>query len=163
MKNWQMKRGVCMTIGELADISYVKDETVKKNIRNVPGAYQDDDGEWIIPNGSRYPFDAHRYKFNDVGKRRLALLDATYQYRYVNYDKLHMSEESFITMIEELRNAGYLMFNNSNNHYGANQYDTTMKYEQLKGHSKRYMLKKIADTIASMACQLAVAYVSKQV
>jgi ABC-type branched-subunit amino acid transport system substrate-binding protein len=104
---------------------------------------------------------AHRYKFNDEKKRRKALLDATYHYRFVNHDKLHMTEESFNSMIEELCNAGYLKCNNSNNHYGANQYDTTMAYEQLKNQSKRQMSKEIADTIASMAGHFVGAYMSE--
>jgi hypothetical protein len=49
-----------MTLEELAKISGVKNETIKKNIKTVPRIYQDDDGIWVIPDGSRYPYDAHR-------------------------------------------------------------------------------------------------------
>lgn len=140
-----------MTIRELAAISDVKEASVMRNLRKVAGATIDDEGNMTIPEGSRYPYDAHRYKFDTIGKRRVALLDATYHFRYVDHTALHMSVESFKTMITELLNAGYLQANGSNNEFGANRYDTTLEYERIREMSQISKMKNIADAISSAA------------
>ena len=150
-----------MTIDELAAISCVSVNTIVKNIMIVNGVSQKEDGTLLIPDGSRYPYDAHRYKFDNIGKRRLALLDATYRFRYIDHEILKMTQESFNTMLEELLRAGYLQKNHGPNTYGANQYDTTMEYELLHNQSKSSWIKSIADKIGSASGHFAGAYASE--
>lgn len=116
-----------MTIQDLADISCVKLKTAKSQLKNVPGISSD--GE--IPAGSRLPYDVHRYRFNNISKRRDALLQATYHYRYVDHHMLAMEENPFNEMVKELVEAEFLRENGSNNPYGANRYDTTLAYEDI--------------------------------
>lgn len=140
-----------MTISELAAISGVKESSVRRSIDRIAGTVVDNKGNVTIPAGSRYPYDVHRYKFDTIEKRRLALLDATYHFRYVDHTALHMSAESFETMLAELLCAGYLQPNGSNNEFGANQYDTTLEYERIREMTQFSKMKKIADAISSAA------------
>ena len=140
-----------MTLSELAAISGLKEASVKQNLRKVAGTIVDNEGNVTIPEGSRYPYDAHRYKFDTIGKRRVALLDATYHFRYVDHTILHMPVESFKTMVTELLNAGYLQANGSNNEFGVNQYDTTLEYERIREMTQFTKIKSIADAISSAA------------
>ena len=61
-----------MTIEELASISQIKESTVKRNFHRIAGVKKLENGTLIIPDGSRYPFDIHRYKLRDIQKRREA-------------------------------------------------------------------------------------------
>ena len=150
-----------MTIEELAEISCVKVSTIRNNASSVIGFVEDESGNISFPASSRYPYDAHRYKFDNIGKRRLALLDATYRLRYIDHQILKMTQESFNTMLEELLRAGYLQKNHGPNTYGANQYDTTMEYELLHNQSKSSWIKSIADKIGSASGHFAGAYASE--
>lgn len=76
-----------MTIEELSMMSNVSVSTIKKNLNKVRGASVKDGGIFI-EDGTRYPYDAHRHHFDNIEKRRYALLDATYRYRYVDAETL---------------------------------------------------------------------------
>ena len=138
-----------MTIKDLANISGIKEKTVRQRIHSVVGVTESEDGTFNIPDGSRYPYDTHRYKFDNIGKRRRALLEATFCYRYVDHVSLCMPEESFKTMLEELLNVGLIQKNGINNPYGANGFDTTMKYEDLRSEKPHNIIKAIGDLIGS--------------
>ena len=139
-----------MTIEELADFNGIEVATVKKRLGQIPGV-ELIDGEYVIPDGSRYPYDAHRYKFNDIDKRRRALLDAISKFKYVDSKTLKMTEESFVVMLEELEKAGYIMNNGSSNEYGANKYDTTLLYAQDVELNPKKFMDRIANKISGMA------------
>ena len=141
-----------MTIKELADYSELTERTVKKKIDSIKGVTKNENGEYIIPDGSRYPYDAHRYKFKDRGKRIKALLDATHKYRYVDHEILRMPENSFNQMVNELVTCQYLQSNGSENPYGVNRYDTTIQYEE---NSDKEILNKIASLAGHFAGALA--------
>ena len=64
---------------------------------------------------------------------------------------LHMTKESFSTMVNELLRVGYLQENGSDNPYGVNKYDTTIRYEQLREFPRSTQAKRIADDLASIA------------
>ncbi len=115
------------------------------------------ESEILIPDGSRYPFDVHRYRFDNIGKRRIALLGATDQLRYVDSKMLHMSQMEFEEMVSELVQAGFLRKNGSGNPFGANSYNTTIKYQEecspRKAQGKAIEI--IASAVAAAAVQLA--------
>ena len=136
-----------MTVEELASISGLKEKTIRKNILKVKGARFSDNGRVFIPEGSRYPYSLHRYKLDSIDKRRIALLDATNRFRFVDHNDLKMSKKSFVTMLNELLDQGFLQENGSNNLFGANRYDTTLLYQQNKAEIKKMNL----NTITSAA------------
>ncbi len=132
-----------MTIEELASISNIKVDTLKKNIGKVKGVNIESE-EMYIPDGSRYPYDFHRYRFNNQRSRYHALLMATDKNRYVDHVLLKMPKNSFDRMVSELVDLGYLQDNGCGNQYGANKYDTTLKFSEN-------WIKRIIDQIASSA------------
>ena len=140
-----------MTVSELAAVSHVKEKTVIRNTNKIAGVLTDDNGIVVFPSGSRYPFNLRGNKLDTAGKRRLALLDATYHYQYIDHDILHMTKESFSTMVNELLRVGYLQENGSDNPYGVNKYDTTMRYEQLRELPRSTQMKRIAAELAVIA------------
>jgi len=145
----RIKDRMMMTIEELASISGLKEKTVRQKILTVAGVTRAEDGALIIPDGSRYPYDIHRYKLNDTNKRRVALLDAIFRYRYIDHAMLCMSSESFKTMLAELLNVGLVQRNGSENPFGANGFDTTMKYEELRSDKRYKTAKAISDLMGS--------------
>lgn len=150
-----------MTIKELADISAVSIKTARQKINTIPGIVRTEDGEYEIPEGSRYPYDVHRYKLDSIGKRCAALLDATYRYRFVDHEILKMPRESFETLIQELLGAGLLRRNGSLNRFGANRYDTTLVYEMMSTKKTNNRIKAIADVIGSASGHFAGALASE--
>ena len=150
-----------MTISEIAAVSHVKEKTVIRNTNKIAGAFTDDNGIAVFPSGSRYPFNLRGNKLDTAGKRRLALLDATYRYQYVDHKMLLMTKESFSTMVSELLRVGYLQENGSGNPYGVNQYDTTIRYEQIRELPRSTQMKRIADDLASIAGHFVGAVISE--
>ena len=149
-----------MTVSELSKISSISERQIQKNWEKIPDARKEN-GIIIFPEGSRYPCDLHRYKFNNQGKRRAALLDAISRYRYVDYTSLRMSEESFKSMIEELTTAELIRKNGASNSYGANGYDTTIKYAEIKGHRITKRITEITKVLASAAGAFVTVYINK--
>lgn len=144
-----------MTVEELAKISQISEKTVRKRYAEVKGA--DNSGSDIVfPEGSRFPFDIHRYKMNNMSKRTDALLKAVFRFMYIDAYMLSMTEESFQSLIEELLNADLLNKNGSKNNYGANCYDTTLKYSNIA----KMETKKRYSVLASMLGTFASAVIS---
>lgn len=139
-----------MTVQELARYSSVNENTIKTTPLKVKGATIRDD-EIEIPEGSRWPYDAHRYKFNTREKRIDALLDATDRYRYIDECILGLTKESFQTMLDELIKAELLQPNGSSNQFGANRYDTTVLYNRIRNKRCADRVKIITDILASAA------------
>ena len=89
-----------------------------------------------------------------MGKRYIALLDATYSDRYIDYTNLKMEKPAFDSMIDDLLQAGYLKDNGSNNQFGANRYNTTIKYEEMKSLKVTQKINHIVSTVASFSGSL---------
>ena len=138
-----------MTIQDLAKNSGVKEKTIITRLGELPGVTKDGD-EFVIPDGSRWFFDLHRYKLGDRQKRMDALLAATSRFRYVDAKMLNMPQNSFDTMLNELTDAGLLQPNGSDNPYGANRYDTTMKYDQIKDKESKERIRSITEIVSSV-------------
>lgn len=138
-----------MTIEELAGISHISVRAIKKRAKSIPGAKEDKDGIISFPSGSRYPYNLRGYKLDSVEKRRAALLDATYHYRFINHEILKMPEESFNAMTKELLRAGLLRSNGTRNKFGANKYDTTILYDEIKDEEIRKRLRLIAEFVGA--------------
>ena len=151
-----------MTVSELASISAISEKQLKKRWKKIPGALKEH-GIITFPDGSRYPFDVHRYKFNNQMKRRLALLDAISHYRYVDHISLKMSEESFKSLIEELVAADLIKKNGTCNQYGANGYDTTLRYDEMNTYNISKKIDEITSLIASATGHFVGAYINARI
>ena len=158
-----MDEELAMTVSDLAAVSYVKEKTVIRNANKIPGVITGKNGKVAFPNGSRYPYNLRSNKLDTAGKKRLALLDATYHYMFVDHTMLHMTSTSFNTMIAELLQVGYLQENGSGNPYGANRYDTTIRYENIRALSRNAQVKEIAYDVASFAGHFCGAFCSENV
>ena len=135
-----------MTITDLAKYSNINERRIREHFKEIKG-FTEDDGEIRFPEGSRYPFDLHRYKLTDINKRRCALLDATCKFMYIDSAMLGLPEESFAAMLEELVRAGFLRYNGSDNKYGANAFDTTIEYEAFKNEKIDKRMKRIEEAV----------------
>ena len=80
-----------------------------------------------------------------------------------HYTMLHMTSTSFNTMIAELLQVGYLQENGNGNPYGANRYDTTIRYENIRALSRNAQVKEIAYDVASFAGHFCGAFCSENV
>ena len=158
-----MDEELAMTVSDLAAVSYVKEKTVIRNANKIPGVITGKNGKVAFPNGSRYPYNLRSNKLDTAGKKRLALLDATYHYMFIDHIMLHMTSASFNTMIAELLQVGYLQENDSGNPYGANRYDTTIRYENIRALSRNAQVKEIAYDVASFAGHFCGAFCSENV
>ena len=158
-----MDEELAMTVSDLAAVSHVKEKAVIRNANRIPGAIAGKKGEAIFPDGSRYPYNLRSNKLDTAGKKRLALLDATYHYMFIDHIMLHMTSASFNTMIAELLQVGYLQENGSGNPYGANRYDTTIRYENIRALSRNAQVKEIAYDVASFAGHFCGAFCSENV
>ena len=142
-----------MTIDDLAKYSSVSQSTIKRKYRTIPGILKEETG-FIIPDGTRYPFDVHRYGFKDMGTRYAALLDATSKNRYIDNEVLCIDEYSFRSMISDLLKVGYLCENGTGNMLGANRFNTTFKYEQIKKERANKRTQTIINNLSQIGAAL---------
>ena len=155
-----------MTIEELAAYSCVKESTVRDGLKQgsvlkVPGAYYNEQGQLVIPNGSRWPYNKRNAKLDTREKRKDALLEATYHNKYVDASMLNMPEESFHTMISELVEIGLLRENGTSNKFGANAYDTTCLYDQVRSENRLERIKQITNIGSAAAGSFCGAYMNQ--
>lgn len=136
-----------MTISELANISEVAERTIRKNITDIKGVNTLEPEITFIP-GTRYKYNVRGTKLSTTEKRRLTLLMATSSMRYIDENMLHMSNESFNMMLEESLAFGLIKENGTNNPYGANKYDTTLKYTQFIQANKGKKYEEISRCLA---------------
>ena len=101
-----------MSIEEFANLSQYNINTVKKNLYKIPGANLED---LTVPEGSRYPYNLRNSKLKDVAERRYHLINATSKYNYIDSNMLHMTDNSFDTMVNELVERGIFQLNGSEN------------------------------------------------
>lgn len=132
-----------MTIERFANTCNRKIENVKKRIEEIKGA-EYINGEWNIPEGSRWPYNKGNSKFRNQEDRIYAILTATDRYEYIDNEILGMSVVAFECLIQELLDAGLLRLNGNDNHYGANKYDVTMEFIDKKANEKRKTLYNIS-------------------
>ena len=147
-----------MTIEEFAKESNLRIKTIKKNILRIKGITITN-GEVIIPEGSRYPYNLGNSKLDTRERKLRALLEATNHYRYIDNEMLRISSDSFSTIINELIQAGLLIENGCSNPYGANRFDVSMAYSDYS----RKELMKVLNSIAELSGAFVGAYVSSQV
>lgn len=137
-----------MTVKELSDISGINEKTIIKNYEKIPGM-QYLDNKWILPDGSRYPYNLRRNQLKNMEDRVCCLLKATADFKYVDHKMLKMPKEPFDRVLKDLVEYGVLEENENDNMYGANHYDITLKYIEIKHNKKRQNVLLIAEFIGS--------------
>ena len=129
--------------------SGVKESTIKKRYREIPGLTKSEDGFTVI-SGTRYPFDKRNLSIRDSGERRYTLLKAISLYKYISHRELKVEQVQFQAMLGDLISAGLIRTNGLCNAYGANAYDCTPKGDELirraDNRSKQEFLNMIAET-----------------
>lgn len=102
-------------------------KTIVKNLHKIKG-YDKDNLESPIQDGSRYP-----YRKNCVSKQlpiSFIIVSATYAARYIDATYFVGSVEQFGRFVEELVQNEILVKNKTNNRYGCNGYDVTLRGEE---------------------------------
>ena len=136
-----------ISISEFAERNDMSVESIKRNFNKIPGAEIIDDEYWILES-SRYPFNVGNTKLDRRENKQYVLLKATSQFKYIDEKMLKMPKASFETLIKELIKCGLLQKNHSNNPYGANNYDTTAKAEEVLSKRKNKAIEMIEDIMA---------------
>ena len=140
-----------MTIAELAKYSGVSEKLIYRDLDKIPGLIKENESI-SFAEGSRYPFNPYRYKFDNAGKRYCALLEATYRYQFIDHKMLQLTKPSFDTMLRDLDNAGYIQQNGSNNTLGANRYDVTSQYLNIRAKRIEKRIKIIVEAVTKAGC-----------
>ena len=135
---------------EFVELSGVKEETVKRNYKKIPGVTKNDYGYQVL-SGSRYPFDAHRYKLDTYTKKRYVLLKAINHYKYIDHRILKLEKRQFDDMLKELLSASLIKENHLSNAFGANSYDLTAKGEVYMLQTQAKAIKEIVNVVAASA------------
>lgn len=139
-----------ISLEEFAYIAGVKESTVKRNRKDIPGVIYEK-RKYKVLSGTRYPCDIHRYKITDSADRRYILLKMISEYKYVTHIDIQLYHEQFVEMLRELLSAGLIKANNLHNHFGANAYDCIEKGDALLRTKKVEALKQIAELVAATA------------
>lgn len=128
-----------MTIEEFSEECGIKVKSIRKRIDEIKGISHVD-GVIVILEGSRYPYNLRRSRIDTRLKKMNVLLNATDHNRYIDEKTLHMSKNSFKTMVEELVRAKLLISNGSNNSFGVNMYDVSLAYSECKKRNRTIMI-----------------------
>lgn len=115
---------------EFAKKSGVKESTIKKRYKDIPGISKEG-SSFTILSGTRYPCDKRRINPKDSGNRRYLLLRTISDYRYISHEHLMLEEKQFNDMLAELLQAGLIKKNGLCNSFGANAFDCTAKGDDL--------------------------------
>ncbi len=139
-----------MSFDDFVHNSNVKESTVKKRYKQIPGIEKTKKGFKVV-SGTRYPCDLHRYGLKNSGEKRYALLKAISQYKYVTHKDLKIEPRQFEDMLRDLLSAGLIRPNNLSNTYGANAYDCTTIGDELISRKDKAAKTELINMIASAA------------
>ena len=149
-----------ITIEEFVIIAGVKQSTIKKNAKRIPGLNYIN-GEFHIIDGPRYPGNYKKYKLTNSEKRRYVLLKAISEYKYIDHLSLQVYREQFRDLLQELLDAGLIRENGMPNHYGANAYDCTRKGDEIIKRKQNEAIKEISELVSNSAGHFAGAVISE--
>ena len=138
------------TITELAKQAKVTEEQIRRRYRDIPGITKGENGELIIPDGTRYPARKLR-NITTQDEKLYALLKAISEYRYIDEHMLAIPVESFNLLINELLAHNWIQPNGINNPYGANGYDATLTGSMLVKKRRKQAVQEIANVIGGAA------------
>jgi hypothetical protein len=132
---------------EFANNSNVKEKTVIKRYREIPGITKKN-GEYKILSGTRYPYDKRKLKVKNSEDKRYCLLQAISEYRYISRKELKLEKKQFEDMLNEMLAVKLIKPNNLSNSYGANPYDCTGKGDEIIHMKKQQGREELVKLIA---------------
>ena len=106
----------------------VKQLTVLRRIKDIPGAFVVEKREFQFLKGTRYPYK--RLKRVIVANAAYMVLDALNHSKYIDYTYVGRSKNDFDLLLSELARLKYISRNESENHFGANRYSITVQGAQ---------------------------------
>ena len=138
-----------MTLEEFSAECGVSIRQIVKRCEEI-GGVENRGGDWIIPDGTRYP--ARKLKnLNSAEEKMYGMLKATNDYRYIDHKMLHIPIQSFNLLVDHLIEQGWIQSNGIDNPYGLNRFDITPKGLTVIRHNRRDAISYIARTIAGCA------------
>jgi hypothetical protein len=138
-----------ITFEEFVNISKVKENTVIKRYKEIPGIEKTDKG-FVVLSGTRYPFDKRMLRgAKNSESKRYYLLKAISEYKYISEKELGLEKIQFNNMLDELLRANLIKENGTNNIYGANRYDCTISGDKVLMEKKNYAIKYISELVAN--------------
>lgn len=156
-----MKRKInYISFDEFVNNSGMKEKTVIRNWKRIPGITKTEQGFQVM-SGTRYPCDLHRYKLNDSGEKRYALLKAISQYKYITHVDLKIEQLQFLDMLRDLLAAKLIQRNHLSNSYGANAYDCSPLGDQLIKKTDKAAKKELLELISAAAGTFSGAVISQ--
>ena len=145
---------------EFINNSGVKESTIKRNYKHIPGLIKNGK-EFRVISGTRYPYNLGNTKIEDSASKRYVLLKAISNYKYISHKELRVEYHQFETMLRELLSSGLIQRNNLSNTYGANAYDCTCLGDKLISHKDRKAKQELLNMIAETAGAFTGAVVSQ--
>ena len=133
-----------ISIEKFADNNNVSVDVVIKNFGLIQGAYKEN-GVYMIPESSRYPYFLHNDKIETREDKVLVILRAINKYKYVDEDTVKLPKYSFDIIVKELLENGYLVVNGCDNPYGLNRYDPTNRTTEILKRRREQAIKEIAN------------------
>ena len=90
------KKPEYIELDDFVNISGVKEATIKKNYKRIPG-FQKTDAGFRILSGTRYPFNLRNTNLDDSISKRYTLLKAISKYQYISHKELRVEQKQFRT------------------------------------------------------------------
>ena len=138
-----------MTLEELSAENGVSIRQIVKRYEEI-GGIENRGGDWIVPDGTRYP--ARKLKnLNSAEEKMYGMLKATSDYRYIDHKMLHVPIQSFNLLVNHLIEQGWIQPNGIDNPYGLNRFDITPKGSAVIKQNRRDAISYITRTIAGCA------------
>lgn len=139
-----------ITLDEFSRISGVKEETVKRKYKEIPGITKSGN-TYLVLEGTRYPVDRRTIRPKTREEKVYYLLKAISEERFISSDNLGLYDEQFSELITALLRANLIKNNCLCNDYGANQYDITPDGSDLLRNKKVEATRLICSTLADLA------------
>lgn len=136
-----------ITLEDFLNQCGLKEQTIYKNRNKIKGL-EYSNGEYKIPEGTRYPFNIGHNKLKTSEKKRYLILKAIGEYRYIDGKMLHMSSNDFEAMVKQLHRSKLICRTNTKNKYGTNMYILESAAEILLKEKKEVVLKILENVTA---------------
>lgn len=149
-----------LTIEEFAGLVNRSLRTVKRRWRQIPGITYEN-GCYSVLEGTRYPFDAHRYVIKDSADRRYVLLKAISEEGYISPMELGVYQKQFDGFLGDLLAGGLIRANGMANTFGANGYDCTPEGDEVLSYEKQRAKREIAELIGIVGGSFSKSVLSK--
>lgn len=130
-----------ITVEEFLNNANITEKTFLKKYKNIPGVTFEE-GKFLILKGTRYPYNMRHNKPNTSLKKKMLLLKAIANYKYISHREIGVEVEQFKDFLTCFLKDGFIKCNYLCNEYGANYYDITNNGEEYLRQSS---LKKLRD------------------